>query len=72
MSPSAQLTMSISLNAHELSSVGILVHYLYTFSGFPYKSALQAAIQAGNYTSSPELTSKYHPKNPETTEDHLS
>jgi hypothetical protein len=36
------------LNAHDLPSVGALVHYLHAAAGFPVKSTWLAAIKAGN------------------------
>ncbi len=46
----------MALNAHDLSSVGALIHYLHAAAGFPVKSTWLAAIKAGNYSSWPGLT----------------
>ena len=40
-----------ALNAHDLPSVGYLVRYLHTATGFPVKSTWITAIKAGNYAS---------------------
>jgi hypothetical protein len=65
-----------AINAHDLPSVGALVHYLHAAAGFPVKSTWLAAIKAGNYASWPGLTyanaSKYCPSSDETIKGHLS
>ena len=65
-----------ALNAHDLPSVGALVHYLHATAGFPVKSTWLAAIKAGNFASWPGLTyanaAKYCPSSDETIKGHLS
>eukprot|EP00956_Cyclotella_meneghiniana_P042677 scaffold249030_cov93-Cyclotella_meneghiniana.AAC.1 len=66
----------MALNAHDLPSVGALVHYLHATAGFPVKATWLAAIKAGNYSSWPGLTyanaSKYCPSSDETIKGHLA
>eukprot|EP00956_Cyclotella_meneghiniana_P023402 scaffold45578_cov41-Cyclotella_meneghiniana.AAC.1 len=66
----------MALNAHDLPSVGALVHYLHATAGFPVKATWLAAIKAGNYSSWPGLTyanaSKYCPSSDETIKGHLT
>jgi hypothetical protein len=45
--PAWALTTPLALNAHDLPSVGALVHYLHAAAGFPVKSTWLAAIKAG-------------------------
>ena len=40
-----------ALNAHNLPSVGMLVHYLHDAAAFPVKSTWLAAIKASNFAS---------------------
>ena len=44
------------MNAHDLPSVGTLVHYLHTCVGFPVRSTWITEINTGNYASWPGLT----------------
>jgi hypothetical protein len=53
--PAWALPTPMALNAHDLPSVGALVHYLHAAAGFPVKSTWLAAIKAGNYASWPHL-----------------
>ena len=65
-----------ALNAHDLPSVGALVRYLHTATGFPVKSTRLAATKAGNFSTWPGLTytnaSRYCPSSEETTKGHLT
>jgi hypothetical protein len=74
--PAWALTTPLALNAHDLPSVGALVHYLHAAAGFPVKSTWLAAIKSGNYASWPGLTyanaSKYCPDSDETIKGHLT
>ena len=66
----------MALNAHDLPSVGALVHYLHATAGFPVRTTWLEAIKAGNYASWPGLTyanvSKYCPSSDETIKGHLT
>jgi len=74
--PAWALTTPLALNAHDLPSVGALVHYLHAAAGFPVKSTWLAAIKSGNYASWPGLTyanaSKHCPNSDETIKGHLT
>ena len=65
-----------ALNAHDLISVGALVHYLYVATGLPVKSTWLTEIKAGDYASWPGLTYsndyKYCPNSVESLQGHLT
>ena len=69
-------TTPAALNAHDLPSVGALVHYLHAAAGLPVKSTWLAAIKAVNFSTWPGLTytnaSRYCPNSEETTKGHLT
>ena len=65
-----------ALNAHDLTSIGSLVCYLYAATGFHVKSNWIAAIHAGNFASWPGLTfsnaAKYCPISKESLKGNLT
>ena len=73
--PAAPATLT-SLNAHDLPSVGALIHYLHAAAAFPVKSTWISAIKACNFSTWPGLTytnaSNYFPASDETIKGHLT
>jgi hypothetical protein len=49
ISPTWATQAPTALNAHDLPSVGVLVHYLHATAGFPVKSTWLAVIKARNF-----------------------
>eukprot|EP00804_Cyclotella_cryptica_P025742 CCRYP_002939-RA/>CCRYP_002939-RA protein AED:0.39 eAED:0.39 QI:0/-1/0/1/-1/1/1/0/222 len=76
ISPPPATQTPTALNMHDLPSVSALVHYLHAAAGFPVKSTSLAAINAGNFASSPGLTyanaSTFCPSSNATIKGHLS
>ena len=72
----ARTTGPVDMNAHNLTSVYTLVHYLHACAVSPVRSTWLASTKAGNFDSWPGLTytnaSKYPPVSIETLKGHIT